>query len=418
MGVGGSGMAGISYLASRMGYEVTGCDIEEQTAYSSKFFHGHSPDHLKNTDLLVVTPAVYFRKSKDSELLEGEKRNMILSWQEFLGKYLHKGKKVICVAGTHGKSTTTAMAGKLLEDAGLDPLVNLGANYKDWNGGARYGNGDYFITEADEFYDNFLNYHPEIIILNNVEFDHPDYFKSEKQIFESYKKFIGNLTGEKVLIVNSDSFGVQILLKEIDTSKIKIIKYSLKDTNIDLHLKVIGKHNIANALGIIALGKYLKIDSKLVIKSLEAFSGIERRIELILEKNGIKVYDDYAHHPTAIKVTLEALRENNKGKRIWAVYEAHSYSRTKALLLNYKNVFDSADKIVIGPIFKARDTETFGISEESIKKASEHKDALCFTDASKIFKHLKENLKKGDIVIVMGAGKSYLWAKEIVKLVK
>ena len=389
MGVGGSGMAGISFLASKMGYEVTGCDLEKSTAYSSLSFHGHSPDHLKDVDLLVVTPAVYFQKIKDPELIEGEKRKIVLTWQEFLGKYLHKGKKVICIAGTHGKSTTTAMVGKLLEDAGLDPLVNLGANYKDWNGGARYGKGEYFVTEADEFFDNFLNYHPEIIILNKVEFDHPDYFKGEKQMLESYEKFIGNLIGEKILITTKDSL------------------------NKKFNLKVFGKHNQQNANMVYLLGKKLGIKEEVIIKSLESFPGIERRMELISDKAGIKVYDDYAHHPTAIKATLDALSEKYSKERIWAVYEAHSYTRTKALLSKYKGVFDSADKVVIGPIFKARDSENFGICEESIKEASEHKDAICFNETSKMLKFLKDNLKSGDTVLVMGAGKSYLWAREI-----
>lgn len=407
MGVGGSGMAGVSFLASKMGYEVTGCDLETG---------GHDINHLKNTDLLVVTPAVFYQSAKHPELVEGQRRKIVITWQEFLGKYLHKGKKVICIAGTHGKSTTTAMVGKLLEDAGFDPLVNLGANYKEWKGGARFGKGDYFVTEADEFFDNFLNYHPEIIILNNIEFDHPDYFKSEEQIFESYKKFIGKLTGEKVLIVNSESEGVQKILKEIDTSKLKVIKYSLNDKNPDLNLKVIGKHNVANALGVIALGKYLKIKENVIIKSLEGFGGIGRRMELISGASGVKVFDDYAHHPTAIKATLNALNEKYPESRIWAVYEAHSYIRTKALLTHYKGVFEGADKVVIGPIFKARDNENFGINEESIKKASEHKDVACFDDNSKMFKYLKDNLKSGDIVLVMGAGKSYLWAREICNL--
>jgi len=392
MGVGGSGMAGVSYLASKMGYKVTGCDLEESTAYSSQSFHGHSSGHLKGVDLLVVTPAVYFQKAKDPELIEGERRKMVLTWQEFLGKYLHKGEKVICVAGTHGKSTTTAMIGKLLEDAGFDPLVNLGANYKDWNGGARFGNGEYFVTEADEFYDNFLNYHPEIIILNTVEFDHPDYFKSEKQMRDSYQKFIGNLVGKKILITQKDSLQKRF------------------------NLKVFGEHNQKNANMAYLLGKKLGIKEEIIIKSLESFPGIERRMELISDNNRIKVYDDYAHHPTAIRATLDGLREKYPKERIWAVYEAHSYTRTRALLSKYKGVFDSADKVIIGPIFKARDTENFGISEESIKKASEHRDTICFNETSKMFKFLKDNLKAGDIVLVMGAGKSYLWAKEICNL--
>lgn len=389
MGVGGSGMAGISFLASKMGYEVTGCDLEESTAYSTGFFHGHSPDHLKDVDLLVVTPAVYFQKVKDPELIEGERRKIVLTWQEFLGKYLHKGKKVICIAGTHGKSTTTAMVGKLLEDAGLDPLVNLGANYKAWHGGARYGKGDYFVTEADEFYDNFLNYHPEMIILNPVEFDHPDYFKSESKMQNSYKKFIGNLQGRKILITLKDSL------------------------NKKFNLKVFGKHNQQNANMAYLLGKKLGIKEEIIIKSLQSFPGIERRMELISGKGGIKVYDDYAHHPTAIRVTLDGLREKYPKGRIWAVYEAHSYTRTKALLSKYGGVFNSADKVVIGPIFKARDTQTFGITEGSIAKASKHKDVTYFDKTFEMFKFLKENLRSGDIVLVMGAGKSYLWAREI-----
>lgn len=399
MGVGGSGMAGISFLASKMGYEVTGCDLEESTAYSHKFFHGHSPDHLEGIDLLVVTPAVYFQKTKNPELTLGERKKIVLTWQEFLGKYLHKGKKVICIAGTHGKSTTTAMVGKLLEDAGLDPLVNLGANYKKWKGGARFGKGDYFVTEADEFYDNFLNYHPEIIILNDVEFDHPDFFKSEEQMLNSYKNFTGNLKGKKILITQEDSL------------------------NKKFNLKVFGEHNQRNANMAYLLGKKLGIKEETIVKSLESFPGIGRRMELISEKVGInpdqigvKVYDDYAHHPTAIKATLDALRENYKDRRIWAVYEAHSYSRTKALLPNYKGVFDSADRTVIGPIFKARDTQKFGMSPHLIASVSGHKDVKAFDDLQEMMRYIKNGLSIGDIVIVMGAGKSYLWAKEICNL--
>jgi len=392
MGIGGSGMAGISFLASKMGYEVTGCDLEESTAYSNKFSHGHSPDHLKNLDLLVVTPAVYFQKIKNPELVLGEKKGIVLTWQEFLGKYLHQGKKVICVAGTHGKSTTSAMVGKLLEDAGLDPLVNLGANYKEWNGGARYGKGDYFVTEADEFYDNFLNYHPEIIILNKVEFDHPDYFKNEKQMQESYKKFLGNLVGKKILITQKDSL------------------------NIKFNLKIFGEHNQQNANMAYLLGKKLGIKEEVIIKSLESFPGIERRMELISGDNQIKVYDDYAHHPTAIRVTLEGLREKYPKNRIWAVVEPHGFNRTYALLKNYNAIFRSADKVIIGPIFKARDSKTFGMTPKSIAEASGHLDILTADSFDQIKNILSKDIKQGDVIIVMGAGKSNLWAKEICNL--
>lgn len=383
MGVGGSGMAGVSFLASKMGYEVTGCDLETG---------GHDAKHLKNIDLLVVTPAVFYQSAKHPELVEGQKKGIVITWQEFLGKYLHNGKKVICIAGTHGKSTTTAMVGKLLEDAGFDPLVSLGANYKDWSGGARYGKGEYFVTEADEFYDNFLNYHPEIIILNTVEFDHPDYFKSEQQMRDSYKKFIGNLTGKKILITQKDS------LHKI------------------FNLKVFGEHNQKNANMVYVLGKKLGIKDEVIIKSLERFPGLERRLELISEKGGIMVYDDYAHHPTAIKATLDALREKYPKKRILAIIEPHGYERTMALLPKYKGVFDAADKVIIGPIFKARDSETYGMTSKSVAEASGHLDILAADSFNQIKNILSRDIKSGDAIIVMGAGKSNLWAKEICSL--
>ena len=382
-------MAGIAYLAEKMGYEVTGCDLEKSTAYSDKFFHGHSPDHLKDTDLLVVTPAVYFQKDKNPELILGEKRGIVLTWQEFLGKYLQKGKKVICVAGTHGKSTTTAMTGKLLTDAGLDPSVIVGAGVPEWGGNARFGKGEYFIVEADEFNNNFLNFFPEIIILNNIEFDHPDFFKNEGEVRESFRKFIDNLKGEKILITEKDNPGKKF------------------------NLKVFGEHNQKNANMVYVLGKKLGIEEKTIIKSLESFTGIARRMELIADDGGVKVFDDYAHHPTAIKTTIEGLRKEFPHSKIWVIDEPHGFARTHALLEKYQGSFDAADEIIIGPIFKARDSITFGMTPEVVAKATGNKNAVGIDSFEKIKKVLSGDVKPGDTILVMGAGKSYLWAREI-----
>jgi len=418
MGIGGSGMSAVALLASKMGYSVTGCDLEDSTAYSKNIFKGHNPEHLEGADLLVVTPAVYYQNSKNPELVEGQKRKMVMTWQEFLGEYLQKNKKVICVAGTHGKSTTTAMAGKLLIDAGFDPLVVVGANVPEWNGNARYGKGEYFIIEADEFNNNFLNYSPEIIVLNNIEFDHPDFFKSESDVFESFKRFIGRLTGMKILIANEDSEGVNKLLKTVDKSDLKIVGCSARVDKLDFDLAIPGKHNVSNALGVVALGKLLGIQGDVIKKSLSAFSGIGRRMELIADKDGVKVYDDYAHHPTAIAATLQGLRELYPSARIWAIDEPHGFARTKALLNLYKNVFADADKVLIGPIFKARDKETFGITPQIVAQKTHHPDAKGYDSFDEIKKILGKGVEKGDVVLVMGAGKSYLWAREIANLIK
>ncbi|MDO8340438.1 MAG: UDP-N-acetylmuramate dehydrogenase [Candidatus Woesebacteria bacterium] len=406
MGISGSGVSGVASLASKMGYEVTGCDLQKE---------GHSKDHLKDIDLLIVTPAVFYQNPNNPELIEGKNRGIVLTWQEFLGKYLQIDRKTICVAGTHGKSTTTAMVGKLLEDTGFDPLVLIGAKVPKWNGSSRFGKGEYFVVEADEFYDNFLNYSPEIIILNNIEFDHPDYFKDKEMLFESFKKFIENLVGEKMLIVNSDSVGVNKLLEKINLDGIKLVKYNLKENNLNLSLKVPGIHNISNALGVVKLGEYLGINKELIKKSLESFDGIGRRLELIGEENGIKVYDDYAHHPTAIAATLEALKSTNSKAKIWAVVEPHGFDRTNALLDLYNSVFKDADKVIIGPIFKARDSKTFGITPKIIANKTRHKDAIGVNTINEIINNINNKIKTGDVILVMGAGNSNLWAKEILK---
>lgn len=387
-------MSGIAMVASKMGYEVTGCDLEATTAYAQNIFKGHNPDHLKDADLLVVSPAVFYQNSDNPELTEGQKRKIVMTWQEFLGKYLAKGKKVICVAGTHGKSTTTAMVGKLLTDAGLDPMVIVGANVPEWNGNARFGKGKYVVIEADEFNNNFLHYHPDIIILNNIEFDHPDFFKNENEVHESFNKFIGNLVGEKILITEKYNSGKRF------------------------NLKVFGEHNQKNANMVYVLGEKLGIDEKVIIKSLESFAGIGRRMELIADTCGVKVYDDYAHHPTAIAATLQGLREQYPEARIWVIDEPHGFARTKALLSKYKNAFKDADRIIIGPIFKARDKETFGITPELVAKKTLHKDAVGMNSFEEIKSTVAADLKQGDVILVMGAGKSYLWAREIAKLIK
>ena len=411
-------MSGVARLASEMGYTVTGCDLEENTAYSKNIFKGHDPKHLENADLLVVTPAVFYQNSDNPELVEGQKRKIVVTWEKFVGSYLAKNKKVICIAGTHGKSTTTVMAGRLLIDAGLDPSVVVGARVSEWNGNSRSGKGEYFIVEADEFNNNFLNYSPEIVILNNIEFDHPDFFKTESEVFESFKKFVKRLTGVKVLIANEDSIGVNKLLDTIDKNDLKVIKYSDKKENLGFKLAIPGKHNVSNALGVVALGKFLGIEEEIIRKSLETYSGIGRRMELIADKNGIKVYDDYAHHPTAIAATLQGLRELYPSSRIWAIDEPHGFARTNALINFYKGAFSDADKVLIGPIFKARDKETFGMTPQIVAEKAGRKDARGYDSFNDIKEILGKEMKKEDIVLIMGAGKSYLWAREIANLIK
>ncbi len=392
VGIGGSGISGVAKLAEEFGYIVTGCDLEKSTAYGKNIVQGHNPSHLKDVDLVVTSPALFYQEKENSEISAAKKMSKLVTWQEFLGKVLLKDKKLICIAGTHGKSTTTAMAGKLLIDNGFDPIVVVGAIVPEWRGNSRFGKGEYAVVEADEFNNNYLNYHPDIAIINNIEFDHPDFFKNEEEVRESFEKFIGNLVGQKILITEKDS------------------------VNKKFNLKIFGEHNQKNANMVFLLGQALGIREDKIVKSIEDFSGIERRLELIADRGEIKIYDDYAHHPTAIKTTLEGLRQEFPKNRIWAIVEPHGFARTKALLSNYKNVFKDVDKVLIGPIFKSRDTETFGMDASSITKISAHTDILGFDTFDQIKKFMSGQIKPGDIILVMGAGKSYLWAREIANL--
>ena len=239
MGIGGSGVSAAALLAQKEGYQVTGCDLQAETPYLDKVvkakidvFKGHDTSHLNDVDLLVTTPAVFYQSSQHPELIEARNSGRLLVLRQFLGEYLFKNKRVVSIAGTHGKGTTTAMTGLVFEDAGLDPSVFVGATVKKWRSNFRSGKSDIFITESDEFYDSFLYYRPDVIILNNIEFDHPDYFKSEKEMVKSFAKHVNSLKGDKVFIFNQDSPGIKKLFKILGDSflsTINVLGYTLDD---------------------------------------------------------------------------------------------------------------------------------------------------------------------------------------------
>lgn len=457
MGIGGSAMSGVSLLAHELGYEVTGCDLESDTPYLKKLkslkipiFVGHDARHLEGVKILASTPAAFFLNPDHPELKTAQKEGKLMTWQEFLGKYLQAGKKVICISGTHGKSTTTGMSSLIFEKAGLDPSVVIGATVKDWGSNYRAGKRQFFITEADEFYDSFLNYSPETIVLNNIEFDHPDYFKDEAQLIESFKRHVSLLKGDRNLIFNQDSPGIKKLFNSLGESSLNELNLygytissspiidtprSLKAINIKLsqdssqfrvrsdalgieeayRLKIPGLYNISNSLGVILLASLYKISTDLVKSTLSNFDGVGRRMELVGNKRGVVVYDDYAHHPTAIKVTLEGFRQKHPKNRIWAIIEPHTFSRTKALLSLYKNAFDKADNVVVAPIFRSRDSEDYGVSGQSIVDTVGSKKVLYLDSFDKIVQLIKSEAVGGDRIIVMGAGKSSELARSIFK---
>ena len=451
MGIGGSALAGVAILAQNQGFRVSGCDLAKETAYFTPLLEkgikpllGHNKGHLKGIDILAVSPAVLISNKNHPEIVEAKKRGILITWQEFLGKYLQKDKFIIAIAGTHGKSTTTALVGLALQAGGLDPTVEVGAIVPEWRSTVKIGRSKYFVCEADEFNYNFLNYYPSIIIINNIEMDHPEFFKNYLQFKGAFKKFIKQIEKPKVLIVNEESRGIQELLVEmkdyLKKEKIKVIGFFIKkkfgfpfdleyqanilgrrtdltsfQVNADkFSLKLVGINNLSNALGALACAFELKVKADDLNKAFASFKGLNKRFELIGEKRGIKVFDDYAAHPTAVASTIEAARQRYPKQRIWAVFEPHQFSRLKIFLKDFAKVLSLTDRVIVTAIFPGREKDKGLVKAQDLVKEIGKKSEY-IEDFKKIAERIKHQAKEGDLIIVFGAGKSYLLSRMILK---
>ncbi|MDO8570141.1 MAG: UDP-N-acetylmuramate--L-alanine ligase [Candidatus Daviesbacteria bacterium] len=436
LGIGGSGASAVASIAQNEGFAISGCDKNPFNEFTKvfdakKLFEGHSPEHLKDIDILTVTPAIYSLDPNNPELEEAKKLGIpILTWQEFMGKYLEKDKFVIAICGTHGKTTTTAMIGQLLEDAGFDPTVEVGAIVPKWGTNYRLGKGKYFITEADEFNDNFLVTHPDITICTTIEMDHPEYFKDFESYKKSFKKFLSQ-TKEKIIANLSDK-GIMDVIARSETTKQSrseiaspasldrndniidnIIDYSEK--LIDFPLQIPGKHNILNASAVFQLGLSLKIDPEIIKKSLMNFSGVGRRFEKIGELNGAQIISDFAHHPTEIKVTLEGAKEKFPDKKIILVFQPHMFSRTKALFDDFVKVLKNspAERTYILDIFPSREVDTGLVNTQQLVDAINQENVKYINSYDKLLDLLPKEIKEDNLVIFMGAGDNHKLALKL-----
>lgn len=423
LGIAGSGTSACAKLAEAAGFTVSGCDLSLSGEFAYvingiQAFEGHDPKHLANVDILVVTPAVLSLDPNNQELLVAKKRKIkIITWQQFLGKYLTGGKFIIAVSGTHGKSTTTAMIGKILEDAGLEPTVLLGASSSSWNANFRIGSRKYFVIEADEFNDNYMSLSPDISIVTNIEFDHPEYFKD----FESYKKSFRNfLHKTKNLIIGnlSDKNSKEVLEKKLDTGQSPyppVIDYS--KNLIDFPLKITGEHNRLNASAAFNLALNLEIAPEKIKKSLQNFPGIGRRMEFIGEINGAKIFSDFAHHPTAIRVATEQIKRQYPDKNIWIIYQPHMFSRTKALFSEFVDIFKKLDVagVSIIDIYPSREKDTGLIHAKDLVKAINKPNIKYNESLDEIIKSMKKNLSEKAVVVFMGAGDIDPRIRELIK---
>jgi UDP-N-acetylmuramate--alanine ligase len=443
IGVAGSGAAGAALLMQHAGARVDGCDLDTPSPYTPpleaagiRIAAGHDPKHLEGVDRVAITPALRAVPGLPELVAARERQLPVVSWQAILGELMAaEGRIGLAVTGTHGKSTSTALLGHLLIVANLDPTVEVGAFIPAWGATVRPGKGTPFLVEADEFGDNFLNYHPAGAIVTNVEMDHPDYFSDRDAVLASMERFVRGMTpnpalGGRLLLTAAGDHGAQDLLARLGDWDGRVIGYGpggeVEAVNVRLEhggarfslfehpfeSPLAGVHNVLNATAALTLAQELGAPFDALEEGLRTFPGAGRRMELIADTAGVIVYDDYAHHPTEVRATLAAARQTVGERRLWAVFEPHMYSRTALLFDEFAAAFTAADEVVIADIFVSRDSDEAlrSTSAAALADAVERISAvpaIATGDADATTTYVAEHLRPGDAVLVMGAGKSY-----------
>ncbi len=411
VGISGIGISALAGYYFEKGHKVTGsCLSLSETASKLKkrgvkIFLGHKAENLSlQTDMLVHTAAV---KADNPELNEARKRGVkILSYAEALGA-LTRENYTIGISGTHGKSTTTAMISLIMLN--LDPSIIIGTKLKELGGNNyRAGKSKYLIIEADEYNVSFLNYNPDIAVINNIEEDHLDCYKNIEDIIRTFKKYTKRIKKNGFLVLNKDDKNV-LKLK----SGVKTIEFSLEQKEakeLKKILKVPGQHNLYNALGALSVARIIGIEDKDSFKALASFRGSWRRFEEKECKDFILI-DDYAHHPTAVRETLKAAREKYPDKNIWCIFQPHQRHRTHCLLKDFITVFSSlpVNKAVITDIYdvSGREDGKIKVSSEEIAK----KAGILYLPREELKGYVEENVQKIDVLLVMGAGDIYEFGK-------
>lgn len=437
IGIGGIGLSAIAEILMSRGYEVSGSDMRESEMTDklindgANIYLGHRAKNVENAELVIYSSAV----GKDNpELIRAEKLGIpAVTRAQALGALMDEYKNSIAISGTHGKTTTTSMVSLILKDAQKEPTILVGGNLSEINGNVYVGKGDYFVTEACEYMDSFLNLKPKMEIILNIDSDHLDYFKDVEHIASSFDKFAKLVPEDGVVIAydanpfvksviedipNAVTFGLNescdYYAKDIDFDNEGMPKFKVCSGGIQLcevNLSVPGEHNILNALSAFACCHMLGIDAEQIVNTLEKFIGTQRRFDVLGKTyNNIKIIDDYAHHPTEIKATLSAVR-NMKHNNLWCLFQPHTYTRTMALLDDFSSAFDEADKVVLAEIYAAREKNIYKISSKTlmnkIKENSPSKDVYFFKEFEEIANFVYNNAEEGDLVITMGAGDIY-----------
>lgn len=433
IGIGGIGVSAIARLMVEKGKKVVGCDRDASLVtdmlakIGAEIKIGHDAENLsEDTDLVVYTIAI---EEDNPEFVKAKELGIPMkSYPEMLG-ILSRDKYTIAVSGTHGKTTTTAMIGKILVDSEMDPTIIVGSLMKGPMSNLVVGASEYFVVEACEYRRSFLNLHPNILVITNIDNDHLDYYKDIEDIKSAFEELASRLRPKDYLVCNLNDERLKSIVENLNCI---IVDYSKNELASKLKLKVVGKHNVENAKAALSVAEILKLDAENSCKMLEDFSGTWRRFEYKGKtKGGTMVYDDYAHHPTEIRATLVGARQYFIDKKIAVAFQPHLYSRTKLLLDDFSKSFEEVDMVMLSDIYAAREPKDESINSEILaEEINRHSkrgkpadishgeifaDKAIYTgDLKNTEKYLKENADKFDVIITMGAGSISLVSDEII----
>lgn len=444
IGIGGISMSGLAEILASRGHQVSGTDVKE-TAVTKHLqslgihinFEHRAENITDDITLVVYTAAIH---DDNPELRAAHEKGIrIMDRAHLLGQIMDEYHDSVAVSGTHGKTTTTSMVSEILLAAEKDPTITVGGILPTIGSNLRIGNSPYFVAEACEYFDSFLQFNPFIAIILNVESDHLDYFKTLENIRRSFHAFAQRVPDKGLLVISEKIDNVEELtdgltchvetfgLSEKANWRAENIVHEADGRNsfdvyhngaffTTIHLHIPGEHNITNALAAIAASAFLGAAPEDCVKGLHHYTGTERRFQLKGKKDGITVIDDYAHHPTEIKAALAAA-QNVQHNTTWCVFQPHTFSRTRFLFDEFGEAFGDADEIIIADIFAARETDDGTVSAAQLadRIAQTGKSARYVGDFAAIEAYLREHCKSGDLLMTVGAGDVYKIGENFLK---
>ena len=454
IGIGGSGLSAIARLLKESGYEVTGSDrvlspfaVDLQNQ-GIAIYVGHHPRNVGSADLVIRSSAI----GDSNPEVEAAKRAGIPVYKrsDFLGQLMSE-KIGIAVAGTHGKTTTSAMIAWAMYAMKRDPSFIVGGTLNNLKVNAHAGKGDLFVIEADEYDRMFLGLKPQIEVVTNLEHDHPDIYPKFEDMYEAFQSFVDLLPPDGTLIVCAEDEGAVTLLTHARRKGLNIVSYSVQgemtinspqwmqartvkpnnrggfdfsvmtnigasaSSSINVSLQVPGEHNVRNALAALSVAATLGLPLQEFADALGEFTGTGRRFEVRGERNGVVVIDDYAHHPTEIRATLAGAKKRYPNSRIWAVWQPHTYSRTQTLFYEFSRAFVDANQVLVTEIYASREAKQ-EFSSAEVVSAMPHPSARYTGSLSNTKKYLLEHLRAGDVVIVLSAGDADQISSDLLKV--